>query len=248
MPAETRGRKRSIGYKDISTALIRDIQHGAWAVGDLLPSEMDLVARFGVGRNTVREALRELQDLGYLRRRRGARSVLSSADPERGFVNSVRSVGELLEYAKATHSMQLGVEHIRASEALARRLDCPVEREWVRIGMLRSREAGTPPFCYSEVYIDPKYSAVVKSLENENEIYPVIEREFGIVIRRVVQVIEAAGADANIASRLNVAVGSPILEVRTTFLSSDGQVVEIGLARFPAGRYKVRIGLDRKAG
>jgi DNA-binding GntR family transcriptional regulator len=247
MPPAKGTRKRTIGYKDISTTLIREIQQGLWGVNDLLPSEMDLVERFGVGRNTVREALRELQDLGYLRRRRGARSVLLSIDPERGFVNSVRSVGELLEYAKTTFSVQLGVEHIRTGDALARKLECPADHEWVRIGMLRSREASGPPFCYSEVYIDPQYRDVVKALENENQIYPVIEREFGIVIRRVVQTIEAAEADANIASRLNIAIGSPILLVRTTFHASDGKVVEIGLAHFPAGRYKVRIGLDRKA-
>lgn len=248
MQPEAKPRKRTLGYKDISTTLIREIQQGAWAVNGLLPSEMELVDRFGVGRNTVREALRELQDLGYLTRRRGARSVLASSNPESGFVNSVRSVGELLEYAKSTHSTLLGTEHIRVGEALARRLDCAPDSEWIRIAILRSREAGGAPFCFSEVYIDPRYGGIVKFLDRENEIYPIIEREYGIVVRRVVQTIEAAEADANIASRLNIAIGSPVLLVRTLFHGSDGKIVEIGLAHFPAGRYKVRIALDRKAG
>jgi DNA-binding GntR family transcriptional regulator len=248
MNAEAKGRKRTLGYKEISTTLIREIQQGTWSVNGLLPSEMDLVQRFGVGRNTVREALRELQDLGYLKRRRGARSVLESANPESGFVNSVRSVGELLEYARSTHSTLLGAEHIRVSEALAQRLDCPPDSEWVRIPILRAREPNGSPFCLSEVYVDPRYGDVVKFLDTENEIYSIIEREYGVVVRRVVQTIEAAEADPNIASRLNIAIGSPILLVRTIFHGSDGKVVEIGLAHFPAGRYKVRIALDRKAG
>lgn len=247
MQASAKVRKRSIGYKDISSTLIKEIQQGNWALNDLLPSEMDLVERFGVGRNTVREALRELQDLGYLKRRRGARSVLSSTDPESGFVNSVRSVGELLEYAKTTHQTFLGAEHIRVGEALARRLDTAVDSEWIRVTILRSREPNGAPFCFSEVYLDPRYRDVVPLIENENQIYPVIEREHGLVIRRVVQTIEAVEADANVSSRLNVPIGSAILLVRTIFHSSDGKVVEIGLAHFPAGRYKVRIALDRKA-
>ena len=35
--------------------------------------------------------------------------------------------------------------------------------------------------------------------------------------------------------------------VRTKFHSSDGRLVEIGVAHFPASRYRVRIALDRRA-
>lgn len=248
MDSTAKGKKRTTGYKDISSVLIREIQQGVWKLNDLLPSEMDLVERFGVGRNTVREALRELQDLGYLTRRRGARSTLSSTNPASGFVNSVRSVEELLEYAKTTYFTLLGAEQIRVGESLARKLDSAVDSEWLRINILRSREKGGPPFCFSEVFVDNRYRDVTNWLKDENEIYPIIEREYGVVVRRVVQNIEAVEADANIASRLGVAAHSAILLVRTTFYASDGHVVEIGLAHFAAGRYKVRIALDRKVG
>jgi GntR family transcriptional regulator len=245
--AATRRRARSIGFRQITTILIGEIQEGRWAVEELLPSEMELVERFGVGRNTVREALRELQNLGYIKRRRGARSVLAALAPDVSFVNSVRSVGELLEYAKAARATVLASETIRLDEKLARRLDAPAGSEWLRIGILRSRDAQGPAFCYSEVHIDPAYADVVRELESETAIYLLLERMHGVIIRRVEQEIEAVLADANIASRLNVPVASAILLVRTKFHSSDGKLVEIGLAHFPAGRYKVRIALDRRA-
>jgi len=240
-------RKKSIGYKDISATLLKEIQLGTWAVNDPFPSEMALVERFGVGRNTVREALRELQELGYLQRRRGARSVVVSTDPNNGFVNSARSISELLEYAKSSHQTFLGAEHIRVGEELSRKLDTAAGEDWIRIGVLRSREVSGPPFCFSEVYLHPRFKDIVPLAENENQVYPLIEREYGIAIRHVVQTIEAAAADGNIASRLNIPLGSAILLVRTTFYAADGNVVEIGLAHFPAGRYKVRIALDRRA-
>ncbi len=247
VPERTR-RKRTIGYREIAAILMGEIRQGRWVVNDLLPTEKELVERFTVGRNTVREALGELRDLGYLKRRRGARSVLTAVDPENGFVNSVSSVEQLLEYAKAARATVLATEHIRLDDALARRLDTKAGSEWVRVGILRSREPNGPPFCYSEVYIDPKYADVVARLESENELYALIEKHHGVVIRRVVQEIEAVLTDANIASRLSVPVGTALLLVRTKFHSSDGRLVEVGLAHFPAGRYKVRIALDRRAG
>jgi DNA-binding GntR family transcriptional regulator len=242
--AERRG---SVGYRQIATTLIREIRDGRWQVGEPMPTEMDLVERFGVGRNTVREALRELEGLGYIERRRGARSTLRSTSPEGAFVNSVRSVEELVEYATSTRATLLASEIVRIDRALAERLDLVPDTELLRVGILRSRDAGDDPFCYSEVYLDPKYRDVAAMIGTETQLFPLIEKHHNVVLRRVVQETEAAAADANIASRLNIAVGSPILLVRTKFFSTDGKMVETGLSHFPCGRYRVRIALDRRS-
>lgn len=237
----------SIGYRQIASTLIDEIHRGNWSLNERLPSEMDLVERFGVGRNTVREALRELQDLGYLSRRRGTRSVLIRSTPESSFVNSVRSVDELLEYANTTRTALLSSETVILSQEKARQLDCQQGSEWLRLQLLRRREAGGLPFCYSEVYLAPKYQDVLPFVDGEHNIYSIIERRHNIVIRRVVQEIEAAAADENIASRLHVPAGSPILLARTKFHASDNELVEVGMAHFAMGRYRVRIALDRKS-
>lgn len=239
-------RARTIGFRQIATILIAEIQDNRWAVNDVLPSEMELVERFTVGRNTVREALRELQNLGYIKRRRGARSVLATVSPDLSFVNSVSTVGELLEYAKNTKATVLATETIRLDERLARRLDCQIHSEWLRIGLLRSRDTRGPAFCYSEIYLDPAYGDVVSRMGPEGQIYTLIESVYGVLIRRVEQETEAVAADANIASRLGIPVDSAILLVRTKFYSSEGKLVETGLSHFPSGRYRVRIVLDRR--
>ena len=48
--------------------LIRD---GEWPVGTCIPPEPELVKHFGVGRNTIREAVRALEHSGMLVPRRG---------------------------------------------------------------------------------------------------------------------------------------------------------------------------------
>ena len=245
--ATKRAARRGLGYRQIASTLVQEIRSGQWQVNEPLPTEMQLVERFAVGRNTVREALRELEGLGYIERRRGARSILRNSHPEGAFVNSVHSVEELVDYAVWTKATLLVSETVRIDKALAARLDHPPDTEWVRVGVLRRRTESDEPFCYSEIYLDPKYRDVVEQIGEETQLFPLIEKKHRVVLRRVLHETEAAAADANIASRLNIPEGSPILLVRTKFFSSDGALVETGLAHFPCGRYRVRVALDRRS-
>ncbi|WP_406138216.1 FadR/GntR family transcriptional regulator [Streptomyces sp. NBC_01089] len=55
---------------------------GEWSVGDRIPTEHDLAEQLGVGRNTVREAVRVLVHAGLLESRQGNGTfVRSTADP-----------------------------------------------------------------------------------------------------------------------------------------------------------------------
>lgn len=57
------------------------IQGNEFNLGQKLPSEMDLMRRYGVGRSTVREALRLLQAQGYVELRPNAGAFLFSKNP-----------------------------------------------------------------------------------------------------------------------------------------------------------------------
>ncbi|MEV3989623.1 FadR/GntR family transcriptional regulator [Streptomyces sp. NPDC049837] len=68
---------------------------GEWAVGDRIPTEHELAEQLGVGRNTVREAVRVLVHAGLLESRQGNGTfVRSTADPA-AVLRSVRAAGAL---------------------------------------------------------------------------------------------------------------------------------------------------------
>ncbi|MGH8666569.1 MAG: GntR family transcriptional regulator, partial [Burkholderiales bacterium] len=56
-------------YRVIAERLLAEIASGKHAVGTLLPTEIELCARFGASRYTVREALRVITEKGLVTRR-----------------------------------------------------------------------------------------------------------------------------------------------------------------------------------
>jgi GntR family transcriptional regulator of arabinose operon len=68
----------NIKYRQIFEKLQEDISSGHYKPGKRLPSETELVRRFGASRMTVFRAMRELQSLGLVTRRVGSGTYVSS--------------------------------------------------------------------------------------------------------------------------------------------------------------------------
>lgn len=58
-------------FEDTVSRLLQTVRLGIVQPGEALPPERDLAARLSVSRDTVRDAIRELSDAGYLVSRRG---------------------------------------------------------------------------------------------------------------------------------------------------------------------------------
>ena len=72
-------------YRKVATALLARITDRTINQGERLPPEMELARQFGVHRGTVREALRELESNGVLKRERGSKLMMVTR-PARGTV------------------------------------------------------------------------------------------------------------------------------------------------------------------
>ncbi len=77
--AVPRARSVSSKHSEVFETLLREIQGGRWREGDRLPSESQLVQRFGHSRITVGRALRDLQAAGVISRRAGSGSFVTRA-------------------------------------------------------------------------------------------------------------------------------------------------------------------------
>ena len=112
-----RGEHRKMSrYRDIAAELQKAIRLGTTPVGELLPTETELMARYKASRQTVREALRIITEQGLIVRRAGLGSVVIAAEPPVLFTHSVKSLAEWLRYSNEIYR-----QVVRSSEIIADR-------------------------------------------------------------------------------------------------------------------------------
>lgn len=115
-------RKPSAPYQRVKAYLKAQLAAGRWQPGQLMPSETELVARFGVSRMTVNRALRELQSEGLLTRVQGVGTF--AAQPYRlSSTLTIRDLHEEIEARGHRHRAEVHVKREqRAPRALAGQL------------------------------------------------------------------------------------------------------------------------------
>ncbi|MGC0143690.1 MULTISPECIES: FadR/GntR family transcriptional regulator [unclassified Pseudactinotalea] len=120
--------------------LRRQITTGAWAVGERIPIEPELTEILGVGRSTVREAVRSLASIGMLETLPGRGTFVRSATPTSSVLSeflTAYTLEELLSYRRALeveaaqqaalHRSDEDVEALEAAAAATLRPgQCPV--------------------------------------------------------------------------------------------------------------------------
>ncbi|BAH53463.1 FadR/GntR family transcriptional regulator [Rhodococcus opacus] len=115
---------------DQAADLLRSrIDSGEWEVGAKLPGETTLAAELGVGRSTVREAVRMLAGLGMLESRQGAGVFLRRSSPRQDWDRVLRTE-EILHVVEVRNTVEIEAARLAATrrddddlEALRRALD-----------------------------------------------------------------------------------------------------------------------------
>lgn len=225
-------------YRVIADALLDEIRTGRFAVGTLIPGELDLMTSHDASRHTVREALRVLEDMGMVERRRGRGTVVLSQDARPSFVQMVHAPSELFSYPENSRFRVLQADDIKLNRALAGELACQAGSEWTRITGLRTMADSGAPICWSDVYVVPEYASIAQRLGRSGRpVYELIAETFGETVQRVQVTIYAGQLEERKAKALGVAPGTASLKLCRRYEGANGRVFEVSVAEHPAGNF-----------
>ncbi len=117
-------------HDEIADCLTRDILVGQYRIGERLPSERDLAARFDANRGAVREAMKKLEQLGIAYIQPGGARVAPLTDASLDVVGHLLAVGELPDAKLVDQILEVISSLIRlaADSALSNASDEEIDR------------------------------------------------------------------------------------------------------------------------
>ncbi|MGE0583227.1 MAG: GntR family transcriptional regulator [Steroidobacteraceae bacterium] len=233
-------------YRQLADALMADIGRGRIKVGETIPGELELVARFEVSRHTVREALRRLDDLGLIDRQQGIGTVVRARHASPSYVQTVRSPSELMRYPADSRLVVVGTVKVKANRQLARLLDVRTGSEWIKVSALRRLKATPLPMAWTDIYLLPDYADIVPQIGKRNQmVYQMVEAAHGEHVEHIQVCIRAGAITAELASSLEAVAGTPSLTVMRHYFGRGGRPFEISVSEHPTDRYMYSLDLQR---
>jgi len=233
---------------NVSAILAAEIATGVYPVGGRFPTEFDLQARFGVGRHSIREALKILTEQGLIGRQRKTGSVVLSAEPVSHYAHSLRDMRGLLDFAGST---ALEVRHhgfVMVSSAQTAQFLPDPGRRWLRVAGIRSTKSDGQPLCWAEIFVADAYVQNRETIVGtEGPIYEQIMTANSLKLGYVDQEIRATTLEPGLAILLDAEPRSAALLVKRRYVAHTGDTYEISYNLYPADRYSVRSVIRQRA-
>jgi GntR family transcriptional regulator len=219
------GTQDALLYSRVEAVIAGDIADGGLKVGDQLPTEDDLIARFEVSRITVRRAIQNLVGRGLVEIRRGkgtfvaAPRITQELTELTGFVEDMHALGR----KPMARVIDKGV--VTADMTVAGQLGLTKGQRVVRIR--RVRLANGVPISFDETYLPLEIGK--KIITNNLKVEPIfslLERKYNVPLIEAEYKLEAVAAGAEVAAALRVKQGSPTFLIERTSYSTGNRPVD----------------------
>ncbi|WP_175408007.1 GntR family transcriptional regulator [Streptomyces sp. TRM64462] len=220
-------------YYQLAQQLEAAIERGALAPGSLLGNEVDLAARLGLSRPTVRQGIQSLVDKGLLVRRRGIGTQVVHSQVKRPLeLSSLYDDLQAAGQSPTTHVLRLAP--VPASAEVAAALGVAEGSEVTVLERLRLTH--DQPVALLCNYVPAGLVALDTAALETTGLYQVL-RSAGITLHSARQTIGARNATADEAGRLDEPEGAAVLTMQRTAYDDTGRAVEYGSHIYRASRY-----------
>lgn len=115
--------RRSSLVQQVIDQIDAQVTAGVWKVGERIPTEPQLAQQLGVGRNTVREAVRALTHAGVLHCRQGAGTFVLAANELSAAMARRLAAARIRDIVEVRRGLEVEAARLAAERRTARDLD-----------------------------------------------------------------------------------------------------------------------------
>jgi GntR family transcriptional regulator len=204
-------------YQIIEQDIKEKIRLGHLNHGDMIHSENELKEIYQVSRMTVRQALNNLVNEGYLYRHKGKGTFVNNLKIEKRIQGLHGFTEEMRLMNRKVSNRLISFDIIKADEDVREKLFLDEGEEVYLIERIRSGDG--IPVLFEILYLPRKLFKNIEPKVMESSFYDYVEQELKIKISYCIQSVEAKSASQRVAELLDIQRQAPVLFMtRNTFL------------------------------
>jgi len=228
-------------YRQLYQDLRKKITGGEWTENQLIPPETALMKEYGVGRETVRRAVLQLVNEGYLYRRRGVGTVVCRRRPEDGLENLVSFSAEMFKRGVQPGAELLKLVQRTPPPEVAEALEISPEEEL--IFFRRLRRADGIPLAVEDSFILPSVINEVDPEKLSGSFYHYLVYDKEIPLGRILVEIRSVSSSEELARLLDIKKGQPLLKMIRTIYTAGEQPFFYLVFHFRGDVYSIKSSL-----
>lgn len=207
-------------YYQLYNLLFQKITDGSLKIGDLIPSESEIIERYGVSRATARKSMEMLSNNGFVKKKRGIGTVVISNRPNNSPQKVIKYSRKNLNEGVIPVKKVIDLSVIKAPEEVAKALNLANNIDVYRL--TRVRYGDNKPY-----YLEINYyeRAFVPELENRDlskeSLRVFLSQNYNINWKYTNQKIYSIVSNEEISNILEIEVGTPLLYIKR--VSYDNQ-------------------------
>ena len=218
-------------YLEIQNLLLQRIKNGDYQEGQLIPKEVDLAEQLNVSRPTVRHAIRNLVQAGYLERRKKRGTIVTQTKIKQQFTHVIESYNtEIQNNGLVAKTQVLNFSTEKASDEVTEALTIKPNTEVYKL--VRVRSADNKPVVFVVTYLPIAQLPDLQKIDfTHHSLYSELAKA-GLEITHVSRKIEVHPATEEEAQLLETDIKAPIFYFHTIGFTKDHRALEYSIASY----------------
>ncbi len=232
-------------YHQLQQVLLHRLQEGEFNNGQPLPTEVDLIDQYAVSRITVRRAMAELERSGRIYRVSGKGTFAKEEPVITPDLTRLTSFSEYMrEQSISVSSKLLLFRQEPALDLVADKLELQAgEPVWV-IERLRLSDNSPLALNLSYLRLPPYIQLTAEELKTSGSLWALLESK-GVVLKYARRTIQAIPANEEIAAKLEISIGLPLLLLEGVVRDQNQVPIEFHYVYNRGDRYQHTLYMER---
>lgn len=227
-------------YSQLKYLIIQKIESGEYQSESKIPSEQELCEQYDISRPTVRQAVSELTNNGYLYKQKGKGTFVAKTKTKVDIKNYNGFTDSILDSQDPSQHNILSIRAIKKEEASCLEnafgtLSHSQQREFAEVRFVTVDQNNILSLNTSYIPLG-LFPEIIDDIKAKKPSYDILRGKYPLLPVRTKSSLEVIYTDQSEAHYLQVQPGHPLLKVENLLYSKNGQPVEYVVAKYRADK------------